>query len=219
MSKDAKILREIAEALRKWEKGGDTAVDTARKVITLFVDNLGLVRSVQNEYGCHAPLERPVSWLRDIARKRETINSLSFEAWWTEFTQPQLWAGERLSVADQCEEWASRLEGRKSQSIKAPSKDAIRAYLLLKSLGCSQAKAAEIMSGKLKRTLTQGCISRYKTQCERWLKANGLDVFPPDIRPDIPRLSPDKLGMGARTDGRRTGDPRHKRSANNEADE
>jgi len=103
----------------------------------------------------------------------------------------------------------------KTKYTKAPPKIAVRAYLILKATGCFQTEAAEIMTKELKpkKPYQQYQISRFKIQCEKWLKENNLDIFPPDIAtPQIAIVDPAKLNMGARTDGKITGDPRHKKA-------
>jgi hypothetical protein len=106
-------------------------------------------------------------------------------------------------------------EGQKVEPGKVPSKKAIQAYLTLKAFGCSQERVAAIMTEQLKceKPLTQGQISRWKDECETWLEANGLNVFPPEMIKKVTTMDPNILDMGARTDGRISGDPRHKAKA------
>ena len=95
--------------------------------------------------------------------------------------------------------------------VRTPSKDAIKAYKILNSLGCTQTKVAEIMSNELKRPIAQWQVSRWNTACKNFLTANGLEGFASDLKLDIVTVDPAILDMGKRTDGRRTGDPRHKK--------
>ena len=110
--------------------------------------------------------------------------------------------------------------GQKVSLVKEPSKIAMQAYLTLKSLGCSQKKCAEIMTKKLKRKkpLSQGQISKWNSECVAWLKANNLEVFPSEMTNKIITMAPNILDMGARTDGKRTGDPRHKKLVDPDGD-
>jgi len=99
-----------------------------------------------------------------------------------------------------------------AKHIKEPSNTAKQAYLAFKALGYTQTKLAEIMTDRLKpqKPFEQYQMSRMIGDCEKWLKANNLDVFPPDKMPVVKTVDPDILDMGARTDDRLTGDPRHK---------
>ncbi len=109
---------------------------------------------------------------------------------------------------------------RKIESVKEPSKIAMQAYLTLKALGCSQEKVAEIMTDKHKpkKPYKQWHISRWKIQCENWLKANNLDIFPSEMTKKIITMNPSTLDMGARTDGKTTGDERHKKLVDPDGD-
>ena len=122
---------------------------------------------------------------------------------------------EKLAVRLQMEfEKTSSSSGQvgNSKHVKMPSKKAMQAYLTLKALSCPQSKVAEVMTDKLKpkKPYKQWRISRWKIQCENWLKANNLDVFPREMTKKIINIDSNKLDMRARTDGKITGDPRHK---------
>lgn len=94
---------------------------------------------------------------------------------------------------------------------KKPSKEAIQAYRLFGAVNSNQTEVAKLMSDNLKRTISQGQISKWNKECKAFLKANGLAGFASDLKPDIVTIDPVKLDMGARTDGKRTGDPKHKK--------
>jgi len=99
----------------------------------------------------------------------------------------------------------------KRKKIKEPSKKAIQAYLLYKSTSWSQTVCAEYMNKELKPKVPfrQDSISRLVTEAKNWLEASGLDVFPKHMTTNILIMDPYKLEMGARQDGKITGDPHH----------
>lgn len=82
---------------------------------------------------------------------------------------------------------------------KKPSKEAIQAYRLLGAVNSNQTEVAKLMSDNLKRTISQGQISKWNKECKAFLKANGLAGFASDLKPDIVTIDPVKLDMGART--------------------
>lgn len=96
---------------------------------------------------------------------------------------------------------------QKSSPPKEPSKEAKQAYQLYYGSGMKQEDIATKMSKILKRTISQGQVSRWVNEYRNWRKAVGIPVD--DKKPNI-ITNTDILDMGARTDGRITGDPRHK---------
>jgi len=105
--------------------------------------------------------------------------------------------------------------GNDTKTIKAPSKEAIQAYMAKIATGYTQTKLAKemtkLLKPKPKKPIEQWQVHRWIKDCVKWLKANNLDVFPDEITKDIITMDPSILDMGARTDGRTTGDPRHKK--------
>jgi len=93
--------------------------------------------------------------------------------------------------------------------VKEPSKEAAQAYTLYYGTDKTQSDVAGIMSKKLKRSVKQGQVSRWVTRYKKWREAEGIPVD--DTRPNI-IVNSNILDMGARTDGRLTGDPRHKKN-------
>lgn len=93
-----------------------------------------------------------------------------------------------------------------NKSVKEPSKEAAQAYKLYYGSGESQTEVAKIMTGKLKKPISQGQVSKWVNQYIEWAKANNISI--PE-KPTIINMDSNKLSMGARTDGRGTGDPRH----------
>lgn len=104
-------------------------------------------------------------------------------------------------------------DNNKRKRIKEPSKTAITAYLLRVTLGWKQQDIAEHMTNELKpkKPFQQYHISRWEKEARAWLKANNLDVFPTYMTTNILTMDPKKLELGARTDGRITGDPRREK--------
>lgn len=106
---------------------------------------------------------------------------------------------ERIKVED--------IEQPKAKSVKEPSKEATQAYKLYYGSGKSQSEVAEIMTKKLRKPVNQGQVSRWVTEYKKWAKAYDIPI--PE-KPTIINMSSNKLDMGKRTDGKRTGDPHHK---------
>jgi len=100
--------------------------------------------------------------------------------------------------------------GETKKLIQEPSKEANQAYQLCYATGKSQQEVAEIMSKALRRKVNQGQVSRWITQVKKWRGANGLPVDEPGKKLPAVTIDPDALDLGKRTDGRITGDPRHK---------
>lgn len=91
--------------------------------------------------------------------------------------------------------------------VKEPPKEAAQAYKLYYSMSTSQAEVAKIMTKELKRSISQGQVSRWVKQQKEWRKSVGLPVEeanPSQIKP----IDPSKLDLDKRTDGHRTGDSR-----------
>ena len=93
---------------------------------------------------------------------------------------------------------------------KEPSKEAAQAYKLYFSSGMKQEDVAKKMTDRLRTPVSQGQVSRWVNEYRTWRKAERIPVD--DKKPDI-ITNTDILDMGARTDSRLTGDPRHKRDA------
>jgi hypothetical protein len=94
--------------------------------------------------------------------------------------------------------------------VKEPSKEARLAYQSWYGTGKTQEDVAKIMTDKLKRPVNQGQVSRWVTRYKKWREAEGIPVD--DTKPNI-IVNSDILDVGARTDGKTTGDPRHKKNA------
>jgi len=112
------------------------------------------------------------------------------------------------------------------QGIKVPkeaSKEALQAYDLYYATDKTQAEVAEIMTEQLKpdKPYKQWQVSRLIKSVKQWRESRVLPVDSIPRKPDIMTMDPTTLAMGQRTDGRVTGDPRHKGRVyrNGEADE
>lgn len=99
----------------------------------------------------------------------------------------------------------------KTKHLKTPSKEAKIAFLLGNSLGQTQAKIAKIMTEKLKpaREYKQYQVSRWLKEYKEWLNSQNIRIADSETTPTV-SVDPSVLDMGARTDGKTTGDPRHK---------
>ena len=62
---------------------------------------------------------------------------------------------------------------------------------------------------KPKKPYEQYHISRWESDARKWLEANNFDVFPTHMTTNILIMDPNKLEIGARQDGKLTGDPHH----------
>jgi hypothetical protein len=91
--------------------------------------------------------------------------------------------------------------------VKEPPKEAQQAYQLYHGTGWAQSKVAEEMTKQLKRPVTQGQVSRWVRKYKAWREAEGISID--DRKPEI-IINTHILDTGARTDGRITGDPRHR---------
>jgi len=99
-------------------------------------------------------------------------------------------------------------QSKPQKKIKEPSKEATQAFFLYYGTTCkTQEDVAKIMTNELKKPVSQGQVSRLLTKYKKWREAEGIPVD--DTRPNI-IVNTNILDMGARTDGRTTGDPRHK---------
>ena len=103
----------------------------------------------------------------------------------------------------------------KLRLAKEPSKEAKQAYQLYFGSGMKQEDVAKKMSDTLKRPVSQGQVSRWVNEYKKWRKAEGIPVD--DKKPNI-ISNTDILDMGARKDGRITGDPRHKKNCDYDND-
>lgn len=95
------------------------------------------------------------------------------------------------------------------KKVKPPSKESIQAYKFYYGTGKTQKAVAKTMTNRLKKPVNQGQVSRWVNQYKKWRDAEGIPVD--DTRPNI-IVNSNILDVGARTDGRLTGDPRHKKN-------
>ena len=102
------------------------------------------------------------------------------------------------------------LQTVRGMSAKEPPKEAAIAYKLYYSQGITQKDVAELMSRQLKKPVNQGQVSRWIKQQTEWRRANNLHVE--EKASPTSAMDPRKLTLGQRTDGRGTGDPKHKKS-------
>ena len=96
----------------------------------------------------------------------------------------------------------------KEKSKKEPSKKAAQAYQLYYGTGKTQTEVAKIMTLKFREPVSQGQVSRWVNSYKEWRKSEGILID--DKKPKI-IVNSDILDKGPRTDGRITGDPRHKK--------
>jgi len=114
---------------------------------------------------------------------------------------------EKISIVSLARE---KEKSEDKKSVKEPPKEAAQAYKLYYSLGEKQQRIAEIMSKELKRPVSQGQVSRWLKQYKEWRESVGLPV---EKQADpVHNIAPARLELGERTDGYRMGDPRHKRT-------
>jgi hypothetical protein len=105
---------------------------------------------------------------------------------------------------------AAEQDAMQTQKVKEPPKEAKQAYKLYYGAGITQEAVAERMSKTLKKPVSQGQVSKLLKQYKKWRAAEGIPVD--DDKPTI-IVNSEILDIGARTDGRLTGDPRHKKNA------
>ena len=98
---------------------------------------------------------------------------------------------------------------QKIKPVKEPSKEAAQAYILYHGTGKTQAEVAEIMAERLRRSVSQGQVSKWIKEYRVWAEANNIPIPDPKKLTTI-TMEPDKINMGTRTDGKITGDPRHR---------
>lgn len=146
--------------------------------------------------------------LEDAVRAYETENPLKDESAGTAVQQTP---AER-NGGNNALKTKPKLENK---SVKEPSKEAVQAYKLYYGSGESQTEVAKIMTRKLKKPISQGQVSKWVNQYIEWAKANNISI--PE-KPTIINMDSNKLSMGARTDGRGTGDPRHKATVDPDGD-
>ena len=96
-----------------------------------------------------------------------------------------------------------------TKPIAEPPKEAAQAYMLYWVTGKTQKEVAEIVAEKLRRPVSQGQVSRWLKQYRGWRISMGLPVD--KKAPPVTFMDPSVLDLGRRTDGRRTGDPLHKK--------
>lgn len=104
---------------------------------------------------------------------------------------------------------------QKTEPGKEPSKEAAQAYKLYYGTGENQTEIAKIMTRELRRPVSQGQVSKWVNQYKKWAKVNNIPI--PE-KPTIINMDSNKLSMGKRTDGRGTGDPRHKAEVDPDGD-
>jgi len=95
---------------------------------------------------------------------------------------------------------------------KEPSLLAKQAYLLSTTLYTTQKAVAQKMSIEYQKQITQGQVSKWIKEVHEWCKTHNLPTDSMPGRVHITCMDSDILDLGARTDGRSTGDPRHRRS-------
>ncbi|MCK4827690.1 hypothetical protein KA005_68820, partial [bacterium] len=116
----AKKLHEIADALEEWGKYNEKVTNSAewgtpaakqiiRKAMTLLVDNLVLLNECKNKYGFHSPLQQCFVAIEQAASLPKTKDLGDYRAWTRDFTERQLWGGEKRSLADECLRYAEEL--------------------------------------------------------------------------------------------------------------
>jgi len=151
-------------------------------------------------------LNEPTSWVKVTNRLDDLIDELDgLSALLAEASQSP---SEEEKGGQPTAEAISKEKGGQNK-VKEPSKEATQAYTLYYGAGKTQEDVAKIMTDKLKRPVKQGQVSRWVNQYKKWREAEEIPVD--DTKPNI-IVNSDILDMGARTDGRGTGDPRHKKN-------
>jgi len=202
--KEIKTPKELYEAITmlvkfegpcmwSWDSGDrDEAIQIA---IRIRAENPSIESDVPTRHNVSAPVMQ--NWCINAQKEMDVAAAKSAEITQgatAEATQPQ---GKR--------------DADKTKPVKELSKEAKQAYQLVCLMGKKQADAAKIMTEELNRSIKQGQISRWVKQVKKSYKANGLPVESAKSKPNIIPTDPDILNMGLRTDGKTTGDPRHKR--------
>jgi hypothetical protein len=124
----------------------------------------------------------------------------------------QLLKAEQPGSGAEIRQKASEQQSQKNDGqckVKEPSKEAIQAYNFYYGTGETQEGVAKTMTDRLKKPVNQGQVSRWVNQYKKWRDAEGIPID--DTRPNI-IVNSNILDVGARTDGRTTGDPRHKKN-------
>jgi hypothetical protein len=108
----AERLLTIAEALREWGQHSDLKSDEAaragRRAIRLCYYYLELLVEASNRYGCHGFQTDLFGLLRTVTERQ--LENSTFCGWWSDFTQPHMWAGVRKSLANECARWADEFD-------------------------------------------------------------------------------------------------------------
>ena len=207
----AKKISELAVPLQ--------GLSESNKKIAGFV--LGVIREDDSPWGPRpvcwsfvSNLERVIAKLEQAqAAAEELIQAASSPAVPVAGDEEQAEAATKKSQADSVTPEASKpataFSGGEtvSERIEEPKKEAAQAYKLYYGLGYSQTKVAKIMTNELKRPVSQGQVSKWVNQYKRWAQANNIPITP---KPKIINLDHRKLEMKKRTDGRISGDARHK---------
>ena len=106
----------------------------------------------------------------------------------------------------------SDMSGPKAQAkvpMSEPSREATQAYKFYYGSGKTQEAVAKIMARELNKPVSQGQVSRWVNEYKLWARANDIPIAESE-KPKTINMDHRKLDMRARTDGRTTGDPRHK---------
>ena len=89
-----------------------------------------------------------------------------------------------------------------SSKRRSPSKEAIAAYRLIFLKGFKQQEAAEYLSKEYGRRISQGTVSRWLRQTEKWIEAGNVLQLLPKLDSKPQSVDPEILDMGKRQDGR-----------------
>jgi hypothetical protein len=89
---------------------------------------------------------------------------------------------------------------RKS-AANEPSRDAFTAYRVYKIAGKSQKETAKMLTVELRRSVSQGQVSRWCKRVAKWIEAGGL--LPKEFTGSttVQTVDPDVIDMGKRSDG------------------
>ena len=162
---------------------------------------------------------------KDLFRELKTLTKI-IEDKQTELLRKILAQAEAYQLANkQAAEKLAEASGGKTkiraeltEGVKEPSKLENQAYQLYYGTSYPQKEVAAMMSKKHNRQFNQGWVSRAVKKVIAWRKANNLPDDVPDKAPQHKtiNLEPNVIDMGARTDGRTTGDPRYRETSDSE---
>ena len=203
-------LQQIIEVLKNWQKLAkkDKDPETAKSALPPIAETYDILCRLRGQ--CGAKTTNIISWLGSATQDGsgyylDLLNELAHPE---VIADLEKWQKNKAEAETQEKGGQSNNEITKQlSSVKEPSKEAQQAYKLYYS-GMTQKEVAKKMTNILKRPVSQGQVSRLVNEYKKWRKAEGISVD--DKKPNIITNS-DILDMGARTDGRITGDPRHKK--------